>query len=207
MNEQRVKFNTYPPIYFFLNSNQDHITPMPEQNPVVYLSRNGGPFARASGSVSEVSDGFYVLSPGFNDVHTVGPLLFSVPALSGNTGYDAVNFRVNVIADNNVGAVFHDRSYIMTFLMISVDNHVSPIDGLIPTVRISKRGQSFSVPVGAVQEIGNDPPHGAAGLGRGWYKILPNSLDADLSGVLLLHAEADGADPTDDEFYIVGTDR
>jgi hypothetical protein len=53
---------------------------------------------------------------------------------------------------------------------------------------------TFEVPQGAISEIGN-----------GWYGIAPSSTDANTLGPLRIHAEASGADPTDDEYSVVDT--
>lgn len=80
----------------------------------------------------------------------------------------------------------------LEFLMIDSSNHLSGKTGLTPTVTICKSAGSFQTPSGAISEIG-----------KGWYKIAPNSNDADTGGRLLVHAEATGADHSDTVFEVV----
>jgi hypothetical protein len=58
---------------------------------------------------------------------------------------------------------------------------------LQPAVTISKNGGVFNSPAGAVSDIGN-----------GWYVLAANATDRDTLGSLVVHAEAVGADPSDD---------
>lgn len=71
----------------------------------------------------------------------------------------------------------------ITFFMADNADHITGVTGLSPSVTVSKNGGSFSVPAGAVSEIG-----------FGWYKVAPNATDTDTLGDLLLHATATGAD-------------
>ncbi len=80
----------------------------------------------------------------------------------------------------------------LVFLMVDSTDHLTGKTGLTPTVTISKNGGSFASPSGTVSEIGN-----------GYYKVAGNATDENTLGPLLLHAEASGADDTDDEFFVV----
>jgi hypothetical protein len=86
-------------------------------------------------------------------------------------------------------------SYPITFLLVSSSDHISPVTGASPTVTISKNGAAFAAPSGAVTEIGN-----------GWYQVAGNATDRNTLGVLLVHATATGADPSDDRYNIVPRD-
>jgi hypothetical protein len=86
-------------------------------------------------------------------------------------------------------------SYPMCFLMVSSTDHISPVTGITPTVTISKNGESFASPSGAVTEIGS-----------GWYALAGNATDRATLGELLIHATGTGADPVDDRYMIVAYD-
>lgn len=87
--------------------------------------------------------------------------------------------------------VKNQTSYPLVFLMISNVDHISPATGLNPVVTLSKNGADFFTSAGAVSEIGN-----------GWYQVIPNGIDFNTLGPLLLHATNTLADPTDAEFFI-----
>lgn len=76
--------------------------------------------------------------------------------------------------------------------MVLSSDHISPATGLTPTVTISKNGNSFTSPSGAVTEIGS-----------GWYAIAGNATDRNTLGDFIIHATGTGADPVDDRYLIV----
>lgn len=80
----------------------------------------------------------------------------------------------------------------LSFLLVSSGDHISPVTGATPTVTISKNGGPFAAPVGTISEIGN-----------GWYAVAADPSDANTLGVLILHATAAGADPSDVRFDVV----
>ena len=80
----------------------------------------------------------------------------------------------------------------LLFMMVQSSDHVTPKTSATATVTISKNGAAFATPIGAVTEIG-----------AGWYQVASNTTDAGTLGILLLHATASGADPTDEEFTVV----
>lgn len=83
----------------------------------------------------------------------------------------------------------------LVFLMVDATDGKSPKPDLSPTVTLSKNGAAFASPAGAVSEIG-----------VGWYKVAGNATDSSAFGPLVLHAEADGADPQDEIFQVVAYD-
>jgi hypothetical protein len=89
----------------------------------------------------------------------------------------------------------NDTTKPIVFLLVSNQDHISPVTGATPTVQISKNGGEFSEPAGTVSEIG-----------YGWYALQPAQQDVSTLGPLLIHAEADGADPVDVEYQIVAYD-
>lgn len=83
-------------------------------------------------------------------------------------------------------------TYPILFCLVSSVDHVSPVTGASPTVAISKNGNGFAAPSGAVTEVGN-----------GWYKLAGNAVDRDTLGDLIINATAAGADPWDEKISIV----
>lgn len=83
----------------------------------------------------------------------------------------------------------------LAVLLVSSSDHRTGVIGATPAFSISKQAGLFHSPVGGWVEMG---------FGR--YALLPNAADADTLGVLSVHAEADGADPTDADFFVVASD-
>ena len=80
----------------------------------------------------------------------------------------------------------------LLFLMVLSSDNITGATGKTPTVTISKNGAAFATPSGAVTEVSH-----------GWYRVAPNASDNGTLGPLLLHADATGCDPCDDQFDIV----
>jgi hypothetical protein len=79
----------------------------------------------------------------------------------------------------------------IAFLMVS-DSTQLGVEGLSPTVTISKNNAAFASPAGAVSEIGD-----------GWYSLAGNATDRNTQGEFLLHATEAGVDPVDIKTMIV----
>jgi hypothetical protein len=82
--------------------------------------------------------------------------------------------------------------YPIMFFMADIDDHLTGLAGLTPTVTLSKNGAAFGAALGAIVEVGN-----------GWYSLAGNATDRNRLGTLLIHAEATGADPFDVDYSIV----
>lgn len=87
----------------------------------------------------------------------------------------------------------------LLFLMVSSADHVTPVTGITPTVRLGKSGGTGAAPSGAITEIDstNLP---------GWYKVAGNATDTNTLGPLVLHATGTGADAADREWAVVAFD-
>src|SRR2546425_895732 len=84
---------------------------------------------------------------------------------------------------------------VIPFLLVSSTDHILGAVGLTPSVVISKNGGAFAAPAGTVAEIGH-----------GFYKLTPGAADTNTLGILILHAEAVGADPSDPQSLVVAND-
>jgi len=79
MTWQVIKDGTFVfPI--FMADTSDHLTGSTGETVTVQLSKNGGAFGAASGSVSELSGGWYKLSANATDLNTEGPLIIEASA-------------------------------------------------------------------------------------------------------------------------------
>ena len=83
----------------------------------------------------------------------------------------------------------------LLFMLVDALDHITGKTGLTPTVTLSKNGNAFASPAGAVTEIGN-----------GWYKVAGNIVDTGTLGPLVLHATDPAADPLDALFEVVAYD-
>jgi hypothetical protein len=176
--------NATTPIGFFLALASDHETGATGKSPVVLLSKAGGAFSAAAGSVAERGFGWYDLVPSVADVGTAGSLILHVePA----TGVDPVNDLHWVGSD---ALLLGSTTPIVFFHALATD-HITGATGLTPTVVIAKTGAGFASPAGAVAEIG-----------YGWYKLTPTPADTGVLGSLKLHSTAATADPEDLAFLV-----
>lgn len=96
MIKVRQKSNTSYPIQFILVQSDDHITPSEGQTPSVEISKNGGAFNSISGSVSEISNGWYSISLAVSDVDTLGDLSIHITSNDADPTdlqYSIVNYN------------------------------------------------------------------------------------------------------------------
>lgn len=70
----QITQSTTPVIVFLLVDEDDARTAETGKTPTVTVSKNGGAFATASGSVTEISSGFYKVTLTGTETGTVGPL-------------------------------------------------------------------------------------------------------------------------------------
>jgi hypothetical protein len=89
-----VKRNTSMVVPFFMVDSFDHISPKTGLTPSVQISKAGGSFASAGGTVAEIGNGWYKITLSTTDTNTLGPLAFYITA----TGADPVSFSIQVVA-------------------------------------------------------------------------------------------------------------
>jgi hypothetical protein len=82
------------PVLFFMAQSGDHISGLIGAAPAVTISRNGGAFAAPAGTVAEVGNGWYGLTPAGADATTNGVLLLHATA----TGGDPADVKAQVVA-------------------------------------------------------------------------------------------------------------
>lgn len=88
------QFDTLRPIVWLMVDSTDHISPKTGLSPSVVISKNGGSFAAPTGTITEIGNGWYKLTPTATDVNTLGPLLVHATA----TGADPVDVEYQVVA-------------------------------------------------------------------------------------------------------------
>jgi hypothetical protein len=81
-------------LVFFMVDSTDHVTGKTGLTPTVTLSKNGGAFAAAAGSFTEIGNGFYKIAPNATDSNTVGVLALTATA----TGADRCAMAYEVVA-------------------------------------------------------------------------------------------------------------
>lgn len=93
--------DTSKAVMFLMVSSTDHVTAVTGLSPTVTISKNGGAFGSPTGTVAEVSSGWYKLTPSAADVGTLGPLCIHVTG----TGADPVDLQYQVVAFDPYDAV------------------------------------------------------------------------------------------------------
>lgn len=100
---QRQQNSTVYPVSFFLVQSGDHVTGLSGATPVVTISKNGGAFAAAVGTVAEIGSGWYAWSAHATDRNTLGELAVHIEA----AGADPVDFKLEIVPwdpfDANLG--------------------------------------------------------------------------------------------------------
>lgn len=79
MRARQQSSTTYPMLFLMVLS-VDHVTPATGKTVTVTLSKNGGNFGAAAGSVTEVANGWYSLAGNATDRNTLGPLALHATA-------------------------------------------------------------------------------------------------------------------------------
>ena len=81
-------------LVFRMVSSSDHVTGVTSITPTVTLSKNGGSLAAASGTVSEIGNGFYKVAGNATDSNTLGPLILRATG----TGADPASMLYQIVA-------------------------------------------------------------------------------------------------------------
>lgn len=84
---------TAHPMQFLMIASSDHISPALGLSPTVVISKNGGTFATPAGSITEIGNGWYKVTPDADDFDTLGPLLLHATSASADPT-DVESFQV-----------------------------------------------------------------------------------------------------------------
>ena len=115
-NLRQISTTGYP-ITFPMFSNQDHINGVTGLTPSVVLSKNGTTFVNASGSVSEIGNGWYALAGHVADRSSLGELVFKATANNADSfetkytivpfdPFDSVRLGLTSLPNASAGASF-----------------------------------------------------------------------------------------------------
>ena len=88
-----VRQGTSKVVPFFMVDSSNHISPKTGLSPSVQISKAGGSFATAGGTVAEIGNGWYRITLSTADTNTLGSLAFYITA----TGADPVSFSIQVV--------------------------------------------------------------------------------------------------------------
>ena len=92
---RQLKQSTTRNLVFWMYSSTDHVSAVTGITPTVTISKDGGSFASAGGTVTEIANGAYKIALTTTDTNTLGDLAFYCTG----TGADASRFTVAVVAD------------------------------------------------------------------------------------------------------------
>ena len=171
------------PIPFKLFLASDHTSPGTGKSPTVTLSKAGGAFASATGSVAEVGNGWYQLTPSATDTGTTGALILHATATACDPANDLHSVGAEPIVQSSTAAI--------PFFVVQAADHLTGLTGASPSVQIAKGGGSFVLPQGTVAEVGN-----------GWYRLTPTAVDTATLGAFVLYATAALGDSVNDEYTV-----
>lgn len=189
----QIPRGTTPPIPFRLELSATHLTGATGKagSCVVKVFKASGGFVPGGGTVVEIGLGDYEYVPVANDTLAEGAFVLHIDAPS----CDPVDQLHTTASDY----IVLRQTRPIPFFMVDSTSHINGIAGLSPTVTISKAGAAFTTPDGTVSEIGG------TGNGYGWYLLTPTADDTGTASTFILHAEAIGADSSDDTYYISNT--
>lgn len=176
---------------FLLIATSDHISPLTGATPSCTLSKAGGSFGAAGGTITEVANGWYKIVLTTTDTNTVGDLVFHITATSG----DPTDF-VDQISPTIINDITTDGSGNVSitsplkkntakngFTFVMRDSSGAPKTGLGAgiTSQRSINGAGFASTTNTAAEVAN-----------GTYSI--NLSAADLNGdFIMLQFTATGA--------------
>ena len=182
---------------FIMVSSIDHISPLTGATVTVNLSKAGGAFGAAAGTVTEIANGWYKVALTAVDTGTLGDLSVHCTA----TGGDNTDFADQIVAFNpldsvrlgltalpnaaaagsgGLGTVDSTNSIkiqtpvkrntaLSNFTFVMQNTSGNPQTGLVVTAQRSIDGAAFAACANAVTELAN-----------GWYTI--NLAAADMNG-------------------------
>lgn len=148
---------------FLMIASSDHLSPLTGASPTVNISKAGGAFGAAAGTVTEIANGFYKIALTTADTGTVGDLAFHITAASGdNTDFvDQVSVTIlsdistdgsgNVSITSNVKKNAASR---LIFVMTDSTTH-NPKTGVTVTSQRSIDGGALASTANSVTEISN----------------------------------------------------
>lgn len=126
MNARQQSNSTYE-IVFFVNLSSDHVTAATGKTVTVTLRKTGGgtSFTAASGSVTEIGNGWYQLAANATDRNTLGDLIIHGTAAA----CDPVDFKVVILAQDPFATYVNADTKRINGATITGDGNAVPWDG------------------------------------------------------------------------------
>jgi hypothetical protein len=178
---------------FLMVASTDHVAGATGKTVTVNLSKAGGSFSAAGGTITEIANGWYKIALTTTDTGTLGDLAFNCTA----TGCDNTDFADQVVAIDLTDSVRMGLTSLpaspmqvkknqalsnFAFLMVSSTDHVTPKTGATITAQRSIDGGAFASCTNSAAELSN-----------GIYTINLSAGDMN-GGVITLLFSASGAD-------------
>jgi|SRR5215471_19935680 len=100
---------TYTRVFLMVQSS-DHISALTGASPSVNLSKSGGAFAAAGGTVTEISSGWYKVALTTTDTNTVGDLAYHITAASGDPTDFSDQVSATILGDSVTVGTNNDKT-------------------------------------------------------------------------------------------------
>lgn len=178
MTVQIQQSTTADPLFFYLTSSTDHISPLTGlgSGAVVTLSKNGAAFAAPSGAISEIANGWYQVAGNATDTGTLGALMLHATG----TGADPSDTLVaQIVAYNPRNANLGLSNVAVNVAQWNGTNVATPATAGIPDVNTKNLGGTAQTgrDVGASVLL-------SSGTGAGQLSITSGVAQANLAQIL-----------------------
>ena len=162
-----LKNNTAVTIPFQMISSADNASPVTGATVTVTLSANGGAFGSPSGTVTEISNGWYYLSATSGDVGSTNGALLLHATCTGAQNTDDFHQIVTDLPGGSVASVtaavtlaaqqiiFKKNTALNGFTFPMVNTGGAPVTGLTVTAQRSLDGGAVANCANAVTEVGS----------------------------------------------------
>lgn len=183
---------------FFMVQSADHITGATGAAPTVTISKDGGAFAAPSGTVSELTGGWYNLALAAADTGTLGALAFHATG----TGADPVDWKEEIVAYDGQDAAALGLSRLdaavssrSTLTQADILSDATPFPGADIDAAVSSRSSHAAADVIAVtlSELAQGQPPATPTVGEALallYMALRNASTMDTSGIYTIADDA-----------------
>ncbi len=165
-----IEQQTTPTLLFLLVASTDHFTPLTGLGsaPVVTLSKNGGAFAAATNTVSEVGNGWYKIILTAAETYSAGVTGWDLALHATGTGADPTDRLVVVELatvsniDTEVDAIQTALAAVPTTPLLAADTRLNNLDAAVSS-RLPTSG--YTAPPGTVTLAASQPNYAPAKTG------------------------------------------
>lgn len=178
MTMQIQQSTTADPLFFYLTSSTDHISPLTGlgSGAVVTISKNGGAFSGPTGAISEIANGWYQVAGNATDTGTLGAIMLHATG-TGADPFDALVAQVVVYNPRNANLGLSNVA--ANVAQWNGTNVASPATAGIPDVNAKNLGGTAQTgrDVGASVLL-------SSGTGTGQLSITSGVVQASLVQIL-----------------------